>query len=92
MADHLEELKHDVIIKARKKLEMSGVSDVVSYDEKEILAQIKGYGVTIEGEELKIERFNSDSGELVLSGSINGIFYFQKDLTKKKKGLGSFFK
>lgn len=92
MADMVEELRHDVVIKARKKLEMSGVSDVISYDDKEVLAQINGFGVTIEGDELKIERFNSDSGELVLSGTINGIFYFQKDLSKKKKGIGSFFK
>ena len=92
MAEATDEVRHDVMIKSRKKLEMSGVSDVVSYDDKEILAQTKGFGVTIEGDSLKIERFNCDTGELIVSGTINGLFYFEKDFSKKKKGIGGLFK
>ena len=86
-----EEIKHDVVIKSRKHLEMSGVSDVTSYDEHEIIVQINGSGASIDGEELKIERFNAQSGELIVNGKINGIYYY-KEIQKKKKGITSIFK
>lgn len=89
--DKLDELKHDVIIKGRKRMELTGASDVTSFDDREIVVQVSNFGVTIEGEGLKIERFNSENGELILNGTITGIFYFNKDMSKKKKS-GGFFK
>ena len=55
MSDLTDEIKHDVFIKSRKQLEMSGVVDVSSFDEHEILIQTGASGASIEGEELKIE-------------------------------------
>ena len=76
MGDLTDEIKHDVFIKSRKQLEMSGVVDVSSFDEHEILIQTNASGASIEGETLKIERFNAQSGELIVNGKINGIYYF----------------
>ena len=92
MSETTEEIKHDVFIKSRKQLEMSGVADVCSFDEHEILIQIGAQGASIEGEGLKIERFSAQSGELVVNGKINGIYYFNKEPIKKKKGLANIFK
>ena len=47
---------------------------------------------SIEGENLKIDRFNSQNGELIVNGTINGIFYYNKEPGKKKKGIGTLFK
>lgn len=91
MVDKIDELRHDVIIKGRKRMELTGASDVTSFDDKEIVVQVENFGVTIEGENLKIEKFNSENGELILNGLITGMFYFNKDLSKKKK-TGGFFK
>ncbi|MBQ7353039.1 MAG: hypothetical protein IJW54_03430 [Clostridia bacterium] len=91
MADKIDEIRHDVIIKGRKRMELTGASDVTSFDDKEIVVQVENFGVTIEGENLKIEKFNSENGELILNGLITGMFYFNKDLSKKKK-TGGFFK
>ena len=87
-----EDLKHDVLIKSRQRMEMTGISDVSSFDEEEIVVQTAETGMSIEGENLKIEKFNSENGELVLNGSINGMFYYSKKTPKKKKGIGDFFK
>ena len=73
-------------------MELTGADDVTSFDDKEIVVQVSNFGVTIEGEGLKIEKFNSENGELILNGQINGIFYFNKDISKKKKSLGGLFK
>ena len=78
------EIKHDAIIKSRKRLEMTGINDVSSYDENEIVVQTDGTGLSIEGENLKIEKFDSEKGELVVNGLIGGIFYFNREIKKKK--------
>ena len=86
MIEVSKELNHDVILKSRKKLEMTGINDVTSYDENEIIVQNDSSSLSIEGENLKIERFDSEKGELIVNGIVNGIFYFGKE-SKKKKAL-----
>ncbi|MBQ7760672.1 MAG: hypothetical protein IJ400_01335 [Clostridia bacterium] len=92
MVENLDEFKHDVIIKSRKRIELSGIEDVLSYDEKEIVAQANNFGITVEGEGLKIERFNSEVGDLIVNGLINGLYYFGKEPQKKKKSITNIFK
>ena len=92
MIDNIKEQNHDVILKSRKRLEMSGINDVLSYDEKEILVQTEGTEVSIEGDGLKIERVDAENGELIVNGLIIGIFYFVKEATKKKKTITNLFK
>ena len=92
MNEQTEDLKHDVVIKSRKELRMSGILDVTSFDEHEIVVQTSTSGASIDGESLKIERFDAQSGELIVNGRINGIFYYNKDPLKKKKGIAGIFK
>ena len=84
--------RHDIIIKARQRTEMTGISDVTSFDDGTIVAQSEKFGISIEGENLKIEKFNSETGELILNGKINGIFYFTQTTKKKKKSIVDIFK
>ncbi len=83
-------IRHDVIIRARKRTEMSGINEVSSFDEKEIIVQTSGAGISIDGENLKIEKFDADNGELIINGTINGIFYYTKDIKKKRGFMGLF--
>lgn len=92
MNEQSEDLKHDVVLKSRKMLEMNGVLDVTSFDEHEIVILTGTSGASIDGENMKIEKFNAQNGELIVTGKINGIFYYNKDTQKKKRGLASLFK
>ena len=92
MVEKMDDIKHDVIIRSRKRMEMSGISDVSSFDENEIIVQTGNSGVSIEGENLKIERFDAENGELVINGTINGLFYYVTKAHKAKKSLSSLFK
>lgn len=83
--------RHNVNIKARKRLEMTGIIDVSSFDDLEIIVQTENSSISIEGEELKIESFNSESTDLLVKGKINGIYYFNK-ATQKKKSIKNLFK
>ena len=82
MVEVSKELNHDVILKSQKRLEMTGINDVTSYDEGEIIVQNSSSSLSIEGE--NIERFDSEKGELIVNGTVNGIFYFGKENKKKK--------
>jgi sporulation protein YabP len=85
-------VKHDIVIKSRRRTEMTGISDVTSFDDGTIIAQSDKFGISIEGENLKIEKFNAESGEFILNGKINGIFYFANTNQKKKKSIVDIFK
>lgn len=84
--------RHDIVIKSRQRTEMTGISDVTSFDDGTIVAQSEKFGISIEGENLKIEKFNSESGEFILNGKINGIFYFTNSTQKKRRSIADIFK
>lgn len=92
MSEQEERIKHDVLIKSRQRTEMTGICDVTSFDDGTIVAQGEKFGISIEGENLKIEKFNSESGDLILNGRINGIFYFTNTNQKKRRSIIDIFK
>ena len=92
MSELIENFKHDIVIKSRQRTEMTGICDVSSFDDGTIVAQSEKFGISIEGENLKIEKFDSESGEFILNGKINGIFYFTHSTQKKKKSIVDIFR
>ena len=92
MEEIKEQLNHDVSITAGKCLRMTGISDVTSFDDRQILAQNFESDISIEGESLKIERFDASSGELTVNGKIYGLNYYKTAPEKKKKSFMGLFK
>ncbi len=66
---------HSVMIENRNKVTVSGVIDVTSFDEHEIMMETTRGMMTIVGEEIKIERLSLDVGELTLEGDIDSVAY-----------------
>ena len=85
-------LDHDVIITSRKKIQMTGINDVTSFDDGQVMAQNTDSDISIEGENLKIEKFDSQSGVLTVNGKINGLYYYGTSPSKKKKSIKGIFK
>ena len=92
MEENREVLEHDVVISSRKRLHMTGITDVVAFDEGQIMAQNAGSDISIEGENLKIEKFDSASGELSVNGKIDGLLYYAPTNQKKKRTIVGLFK
>lgn len=76
----------EIIIKSRKNLTVSGVVDVLSFDENAVSLSTALGTLAIEGEELHVKKMDMASGECVLEGRIHACFYVD-DRTKGKKGL-----
>ncbi len=64
-----------LVIDARKRLTMSGVSSVDSFSEQVINLTVSGSKVKITGENLKITAFNKGSGNLTADGAFKEIKY-----------------
>ena len=75
---------HKVSMSNRSKLEMTGISDVVSCDLTKVLLE-SDYGViTIKGQNLHVNRLSVEKGELDIDGTIQAIEYSDKDNFSKK--------
>ena len=92
MEEIKEAVNHNVNIIGGKTLFMTGISDVTSFDDCQIMAQNKESDISIEGEGLKIEKFDSSSGELTVNGKILGLNYYGAAPEKKKKSFMGLFK
>ena len=74
---------HNLTIEDRKKLTVSGVNDIDSYDEQTVVAQTELGEMCIHGTGLKIARMSTDMGELLVEGDIVSVVYSD---TQKKQG------
>lgn len=69
----------------RKFLDLSGIIDVSSFTDSVIEAECENGCVMVEGSELKIVDFSSQSGILKVTGVINGLYFIDTLRNKKKK-------
>ena len=84
-------LNHNVIIDGRKKLNISGVKDVDSFDEETITLKTVMGDMTIKGEGLKIRSFNTESSDLSAEGKVHAVVYMS-DAKKTQSILSRIFR
>ncbi len=78
--------KHTVSLIGREELSVSGVQDVINFDDTCVVLQTVCGIMSIDGQDLHIVNLNVDSGEVSISGSVNGMIYPQS-MTKSGGGL-----
>ena len=66
---------HSIIIGQRESVSLSGVAEVVGFDDETVLLKTVMGGLTIKGEELHIGAFSTSSGELEIDGKIIALAY-----------------
>lgn len=77
MTENKIKMPHSLILKDRSQLNLSGVTDVDSFDENLIVAYTDYGELTIKGENLKIAMLNTDTGELSLEGTVSSLTYLE---------------
>ena len=80
----------NIILENREKLNVTGINDVLSFDDQVIILSTELGMLTIKEEELKINKLNIDESEIKVEGNINNISYSQN--TEDKKGDSLFSK
>ncbi len=81
---------HNVIMEGRKNLTLSGIKDCKNFEDNTVLLESEQGFMTIKGEDLKINSFSVETGDLTLSGKIYLIAY--KDDTATSGFLKRLFK
>lgn len=84
----------NLILENREKLSISGVNDVLSFDDQIVILET-GLGLlTVKGENLRINKLSLDSEEVIVEGEINNLCYSEKDIERKNTSsfLGKIFK
>ena len=73
--DEVIRSNHNIIIEDRKKLTLSGVKDVILFDDESLLLETVLGRLTLKGAGLHIVNFDTASGDLFAEGKIYAAVY-----------------
>ncbi len=73
--DNGKNTEHEIIISKREKMTVSGVMDVISFDETSVMLETLMGDMIIQGDDIHISTLNLERGQLSLSGRVDGLYY-----------------
>lgn len=84
----------NLLLENREKLTISGVLDVLSFDDQIVILETELGLLTVKGENLRINKLSLDTADVIVDGEIYNLGYSEKNLEKKSGGgiLGKIFK
>lgn len=83
----------NLVLENREKLNVSGVNDVLSFDDQVVIIETELGMLTVKGENLKINKLNIDTSEVFVEGRINNLIYSDHHQAKNDGGIfGKIFK
>lgn len=75
----------NLILENRGKLSISGVLDVLSFDDQVVIVETELGLLTVKGENIRINKLSIDISEVIVEGDIASLTYSDKN-TEKTKG------
>ena len=76
----------NLILENRGKLSVSGVNDVLSFDDQVVIVDTELGLLTVKGENIKINKLSLDTAEVIIEGEISNLTYSQN---KQDKSSGT---
>lgn len=70
----------------RKKAKVTGVSGILRFDDESVVLDIGEYNLCLEGENLVIESFGKDTGEVEVTGKLDSAYYSEKNERTARRG------
>ena len=80
--ENAKQMQHTLFLEGRQRLSLSGIEDVISFDENGLLLQTVQGTLTVDGTDIHIVTLSVEQGELMVEGRICGVYYVDK-MTKK---------
>ena len=77
----------NLILENRGKLSISGVNDVLSFDDQVVMVETELGLLTVKGENIRINKLSIDTSEVIIEGDISDLAYSDKELEKTKGSL-----
>ncbi|RNA66070.1 sporulation protein YabP [Alteribacter keqinensis] len=84
---------HNISMKGRKTLEITGVKQVESFDNEEFLLETEMGYLSIRGQHLQMKNLDVDEGNVSIQGRVDDLVYLDQHSGDKSKGFfGKLFK
>ncbi len=83
---------HSLILEGRKRLSVSGVTDVDSFDENTVLLYTNMGELTVKGSDLHVNDLSVTSGEMNIEGDIQAVIYGDKERQSPLGFIGKLFR
>lgn len=77
----------NLILENRGKLSISGVLDVLSFDDQVVMVETELGLLTVKGENLRINKLSIDTSEVIVEGDISYLAYSEKEAEKGKNSI-----
>lgn len=75
MAQEQPQLPHKLTLNERKVLTMTGVTEVISFDDTAVVLRTCLGILTIQGQQLQLKNLSQDGGQLAVDGHISALTY-----------------
>ena len=72
-----EQFPHKLTLNERKSLTMSGVTEVVSFEETAVVLKTSLGLLTVQGQELKLKTLSLEGGQMEVDGEVSALIYEQ---------------
>lgn len=83
----------NLVLENREKLSISGVLDVLSFDDQIVIVETELGLLNVKGENIRINKLSIDTSEVIVEGDICSLAYSEKEFDKKGSSLlGKIFK
>ncbi|GHU53855.1 hypothetical protein AGMMS49975_13080 [Clostridia bacterium] len=84
-----DKAKHTITIERKENVALTGVLDVLSFDEESVVADTQLGVVVVRGVSLHVNKLNLETGDLAVDGNIGSVQYEDNDYGKNKSSVFS---
>lgn len=75
---------HTLSMENRQRAALTGVSEVLAFDENQVILMTENGEIALTGEGLHVTRLMLEEGQLTVEGKLDSIFYTQRS---RRRGL-----
>ena len=75
MAQETLQLPHKLTLNERKALTMTGVTEVVSFDDTQVVLRTSMGTLVVQGADLQLKTLSLDGGQVAVDGTVSSLVY-----------------
>lgn len=83
----VDDRKSNLILENRKKLSLTGVLEVISFNETVIMLNTSLGSMTIKGEGLRMNKLDVQNGDVIIIGTVNSCVYSGTEVKKDSESI-----
>ena len=69
------EMIHDLTLRGRQKLTMTGVSEVLSFEDTSVVLRTEMGTLVVQGSNLQLKTLSTDGGQMAVTGEVSALSY-----------------